>query len=115
MSEFEIGNIARIKHNYGSETVIISKDNIDSPEITGKPILIESLESDLGFVSTVFTDKIDVMKDVGQFLIKYITPDNTERFNFIIYDNLGIIAKLKVDYIHQLQNIFKALTGLCLV
>ena len=38
MSEFEIGNIARIKHNYGSETVVISKDNIDSSEITGKPI-----------------------------------------------------------------------------
>ena len=55
------------------------------------------------------------MKDIGQFLIKYITPDSTERFNFIIYDNLGIIAKFKVDYIHQLQNIFKALTGLCLV
>jgi hypothetical protein len=113
MNNFIVGNIARIKHDYGYETVIISEDNIDSKEISGLPVLIETLENNLGFVSTTFTDRIEIMKDVGQFLIKYIT-NNTDRFNFIIYDNLGIIAKFKIDYIHQLQNIFKALTGLCL-
>lgn len=114
MIPFEIGNIARIKHDYGYEKVIITKDNIESKEISGMPILIESLENDLGFVSTRFSDGIEVMKDIGPFIIKYRTPDSTSRFNFVIYDSLGAIAEFKVDYIHQLQNIFKTLTGLCL-
>ncbi len=114
MIQFELGNIARIKHDYGYEKVIITKDNRESEEISGMPILIESLENDLGFVATRFTEGIEIMKDVGPFIIKYRIPDSTSRFNFVIYDDLGVIAEFKIDYIHQLQNIFKTLTGLCL-
>lgn len=110
MNTFRAGNIVRIKYDYGQEKVYITEETIDSPKISGLPVSISALE-DIGFISTVFSDHTEIMRDIDDFLIKY-NPD--KKLNFTIQYFGETIAEVSIQFIHQLQNIFFDLSGLCL-
>lgn len=115
--KFEIGNIVRIKHNYGCEEVVVEENNKESLEnsASGLPLSIDSLEKYFGFTSSVFSDRTEILKDIDKYLIRYYPDlDTTGRFNIVIESEKGVIAAIYVPYIHQLQNMFYWLTGLVL-
>ena len=101
-----IGNIARIKHDYGEEIVLVTRDNMD--KVSGLPISFSSLEN-IGFVSTTFSDHIEVMRDIESYLIKY-NPE--KKLNITIQQGGETIAEISLQYIHELQNVFFDLTGM---
>jgi hypothetical protein len=103
-----IGNIARIKHDYGEEIIIANSEDVNSSKVSGLPISFSSLEN-IGFVSTTFSDHVEVMRDIESYLIKY----NPEKKLNITIQYLGeTIAEVSLKYIHELQNVFFDITGI---
>ncbi len=116
--KFKIGNIVRIKHNYGYEEAVVEENNRESLEnsASGLPLSIDALEKYFGFTSSVFSDRTEILKDIDKYLIRYYPDlDQTGKFNIVIEsEERGVIAAIYVPYIHQLQNIFYWATGLVL-
>lgn len=104
------GNLVRINHDYGFEEIIISKDNMYS-SYDGIPISIDYLEK-LGFSITYFDNRggrtIEIMKDLDDILVRY---NPGEVLNFTISTPSEVIAKVKVEFVHQLQNLILDITG----
>ena len=103
-----IGNTARIKHDYGEEIIVATCEDVNSSKVSGLPISFSSLEN-IGFISTTFSDHIEVMKDVESYLIKY-NPE--KKLNITIQREGETIAEISLQYIHELQNVFFDLTGI---
>lgn len=121
---FRIGNL--IKHNYfqdkpnritsiGLRTVKI--DNKDFPLINYeqiKPISVFDNKEILSYLGFVWCDgllahKINIDKD----LVLYISDDSecTSKCVFLTIDIKEYCKVLEIRYVHELQNLFFALTG----